>query len=237
MMLRCGLAALTVGVLLAIPLYLSGCTEAGAVAYAVVGDIPTDAEYNLARVPTLVMVENYPNADESADDADILARYIIQNLNKNLNEKEKKKEEKKKLAPIVFVDTMKLYDLRTLDANKFHKMKIQEIGRRVGARQVVYVSLDSMSVQSIGRSEMMRGVGSARVKVVNCVSGQTLWPQESGGGYPVGFESNIVTPQQDITYHEAQDKTMRAMAKNISQLFYKHGPDDDDNNDDQFSPD
>jgi hypothetical protein len=110
-------------------------------------------------------------------------------------------------------------------------MKIQEIGRAVGAKQVIYISMDSFGVQSTGGTEMMRGLGSARVKVINCLTGQTQWPEESTGGYPVNFESKLITPQQNITYLQARDGTMRTIAVNISRLFYKWQPANDDSND------
>lgn len=219
--------------LLILPFAASGCTAAGAAAYVLMGDAPVDAQYILPRVSTLVLVENYTNADATQDDADVLTHYIIDDLKKHLNNK--KKEEKKKELPIVFIDPQKIYDLRTLDSRKYHRMKIQDIGRAVGARQVIYVSLDSVDVQNMGGTEIMRGVGSARVKVINTVTGQTQWPAEFTGGYPVGFQSKLVTPQENISYDQARDRTMRTTAQSISRLFYKYNPGDDDEDDD-FSP-
>ena len=73
----------------------AGCQAAGALAYVVAGDAPVEPEYKLPRVQeTLVFVENYTNADVTEDDADVLSRYIVDNLKKkNLNNK--KKEDKK----------------------------------------------------------------------------------------------------------------------------------------------
>jgi hypothetical protein len=230
---RCCWMLLISSLLAGLAMSAAGCQAAGALAYVVAGDAPVEPEYKLPRVETLVFVENYTNADVTEDDADVLSRYIVDNLKKNLNNK--KKEDKKQEIPMVFVDPLGLYDLRTADAEKFHQMKIQEIGRQLGAKQVLYVTLDSIGVQSTGGSEMMRGMGSARVKVINCATGQTQWPEESTGGFPVNFESKLITPQQEITYEQARDGTMRTMALSISRLFYKYNPSDDDETD-TFAP-
>jgi hypothetical protein len=232
--LRCGLAASAASAFLLItltllPLSTSGCEAAGAIAYAAVGDVPVEPEYILSRVPTLIFVESYTNPDTTQDDADVLAHYVRDNLKKNLNNR--KKEEKKKEIPMVFIDPQSLYDLRTLDSDKFHHMKIEDIGRRLGAKQVIYINMNSIGVTYAGGADIMKGVGSVRVKVVSCANGQTLWPQESSAGYPVSFESKLITPQQEITYDQARDSTMRTMALNVSRLFYSYNPADDDDMD------
>ena len=139
---------------------------------------------------------------------------------------------------MVFVDPLEDSTIcaRRMRIN-FIRWKIQEIGRQLGAKQVLYVTLDSIGVQSTGGSEMMRGMGSARVKVINCATGQTQWPEESTGGFPVNFESKLLTPQQEVTYEQARDGTMRHFhgGLSISRLFYKYNPSDDDETD-TFAP-
>jgi hypothetical protein len=222
LVLYCGLAVLAAG----LPFFLGGCAEAGIAAYALVGDVPVDAEYELPRVPTLVFVENYVNPDASGDDANVLSRYIAADLKKHLGKPEKKNG--KKLPPLKLIDPMDLYNLRMADSTKFHQMEIQQIGRKLGAKQVIYVSMYSMDVQELGAADMMRGSGAARVKVVSSATGQTLWPEESSGGYPVSFESKLITPQQNTTAEQVRDKTMRRMAHEIARLFYKWNPSNED---------
>ena len=204
---------------------VSGCAVAGVAAYILMGDAPVNPQYKLQHVPTLVFVENYSHPD-STEDADVLSRYIIEDLKKNLNPK-KGKDNDTNVPPIKFIDPMAIYDLRTADEARFHEMKIQEIGRDVHAEQVIYITFDSLGVESVGANEMMHGMGSVRVKVVSCKTGQTLWPQESGGGYPVSYESKLMTPQQQLTFDEERDFTLRKMAHNIARLFYKWNPADE----------
>lgn len=202
---------------------LPGCVAAGAAAYALMGDNPVDAQYKLPHRPTLVFVENYSNPDATNDDADVLSRYIVLDLKKHLDAKKKKGEP----DPVPLIDPMAIYNLRAANPVRFHKMKIQEIGRDLHAAQIIYVSLDSLGLQSMGTSEMMHGVGSARVKVISAATGLTLWPMESSGGYPAGYQSKLITPQQDVTYDQARDQTLQAVAHSIARLFYKWNPADE----------
>jgi hypothetical protein len=204
---------------------LAGCAAAGVAAYKVFGDTPVDPAYQLPKVPTVVLVENFQSPDATRDDADQLARNIIDDLRK------KDKRDKKGAVAVEFlplIDPMKVYDLRSNDPVKYRKMRIQEIGRAVGAKQVLYVDLGGAGVQTMMGSDMLRGAGSARVMVVNCETGQTQWPQESGAGYPVGFESKLLRPADDITYDRVRNRTLEALAHRVGRLFYKWKPDEEE---------
>lgn len=233
--IQLGLKLLAVLLLSCAAFSLCGCVPLGVAAYVVEGQVPVPAEYDLPRQKTLVFVENYVDPDASEDDADVLERYIINDLRKHMGQIPKKGDKKAK-PPLKLVDSIELYDLRTADPAKFHKMKIQEIGRALGAKQVLYVSLITMNVQQMGQADLMRGTAGARLKVINATNGETMWPQESSEGYPVGFESKLITPQENVTYEQARDTTMRTLSHDISRLFYKWKPDDEENDSDFEDP-
>src|SRR5438477_5408747 len=149
---------------------LPGCAAAGVAAYKVMGPPDVPAQYVPAHQPLLVIVENYRRPSAALTDSDLLARYIEQNLNEH------------QTAPIVA--TSKVYELKSSRPEDFRKMTVAQIGREVGARQILYVDLTDATVEPLVGGEALRGSAAARVKIIDA-GGQTLWPKDMTDGYPV----------------------------------------------------
>jgi len=202
---------------------LSGCAAGGFVANKLTPPPRTDAEYTLPKKPTLVLVENYNDPSGSLRaDAETLSRYIYDDL---LKQTEKKGD--KQVPVFDLVDWKKIHDLHTADPAAFQKMTIHEVGKALGAGQVIYVQLlYSDLLGSIG-GDMLRGRAGVRARVVDCETGQTLWPSGTSQGEPLGFETELLRAKDGVTGMEVRDDTLQGLGKKIARLFHEWGPQDD----------
>lgn len=190
---------------------LGGCMLAG-LAMSRVGPDPTmPARYTPRQEELLVLVEDYRNAAALAVTAEQMDRSIAEDLIAH------------KAAPVVNPD--RLTELRSAKGDAYRQMKIPEIGRSVGAKQVVYADVIGFSTEATVGSQIMRGHAEARVRVVDCTTGQTLWPTEAGAGFPVAVDVPF-TPTEDGGNDAAMRQTMaRMLADKIGKLFHGYSVD------------
>jgi hypothetical protein len=192
----------------------------GAITQKLYGNMPVDPVYVLTNEPLVVLVENYRNPVGSSADAMMVTRFINEDLKENL------KPEKDKPPKITLIDYAELLELENGAPSEFSKMKIAEVGRRLGAKQVLYVDLMVSGVDQTPGSEMLRGVFNARVKVVDAATGQSRWPNDMAGGYAVGWESKPQRPSKDVYPAAVRERALRIGSHYIARLFYKWKPED-----------
>src|SRR5207302_8819640 len=104
------------------------------------------------KEPLLVMVENFRRPSAALTDSDLLARYIERELTDH------------DVVPIVAGS--KVYELKTQRPEDFRKMSVAQIGREVGARQILHVDLIDNTIEPLLGGEALRGEASARVKLI-----------------------------------------------------------------------
>lgn len=100
-------------------------------------------------------------------------------------------------------------------------LTIDEIGRAVGAEMVIYITVDAFRVTS--EDAMPRPICLMRVKVVDAISGERIFP-EASGGIPVSAQMNFktefaYTPEQ---LPRLQDELARFSGLRASQVFWEH---------------
>ena len=185
---------------------VSGCAAIGAVAYKVAGDVRIPAEYKPADKPTLVLVENYQNPDQYRTAATQMERDIGEELKKN------------KVTQVIPVEKLEI--LRSGDVAAYRKMRIDEVGKAVGAKQVIYVNLVKFNAATPIGSGDMSGLCEGLVRVIDVETGRTLWPTDTSAGRAVKYETKH-EEAVDFTSHSAvQDQMSSAMADRIARLFY-----------------
>jgi hypothetical protein len=175
------------------------------------------AEFVPPKEPTLVLVENYRSAAAGDADSDRLASLIGQELKDN------------KVAPLV--DVAALADLRDRDLDAYRKMSVADIGRAVGAKQVVYVNVYDYSTEAPIAGDMVKWKASVKVKIVDSQTGALRWPQDLADGDPVNAETNYkeVDPEKgDIL---VRDQMNKLLAQKIGNLFHDWQKDADDGSD------
>lgn len=206
------LRALVCGALLASS---AGCNVAGVIGYAAGGVMKIPPEYKLENRPTLVLVENYENPDLYALPADRLERGVADDLTDG------------KVAK--FVASQKVTDLKSTDPSDYHKMDIPELGRAVGAKQVVYVNLVQFSVDAPAGGERFVGKAEVHVKVVDSENGRTLWPPDSSGGRVIKYETKPTEDVDATKFGLVEDQLCQSVTQKIARLFLETTQEEQDN--------
>jgi len=190
-----------------------GCEIIGTVAHIAVGDPPIPAQYEPAKTPTLVLVENYRSPGAVQLDGDQVAHLICEEL-----------KEKGKLDVI---DPDKLVPIREEDPAKFQRMTIPELGQAVGAKQVIYVDLIESDFSADTSQSVVHATATARVRVVDVASSETLWPASPPDGKEL---SNKIDFDPIDTSHALSMHTdmLTQLSSQISKLFYKWKADNTD---------
>lgn len=185
-----------------------GCAGVGAIGYKIFGAPTQQPLFRPARVPTLIFVENFAHPATSSRDAEMLQQLLYEQFVEH------------EIVPVISPDeVLKLKG--KLGEAEFQKLSIATIGQRVGAKQVVYVDLTYAVVEAAVGSDFIRGSASARVRLIDAESGDTIWPLEVAQGYPVSWETPLpkVQERQDASLVRAQ--LHGSLALRIGRLFRK----------------
>ena len=202
------LATLAAGLLLI--LGAGGCALPSAIAYKVFGPPPIPARYTPHPTePMLVLVENPFSGAVAIPEADELASVIYHDLDEH------------KVAPMI--DPAKVNDLRDRSPNMFAKMSIAEIGRTVGARQVLYVHIDRLDLDSPTATDMVKTRMAASVKVVDAETAMTTFPQ-TGESEPFEHQTPHVRLDASTNRSELKRVLLRAGGVEIARWFYPWKP-------------
>jgi hypothetical protein len=183
-----------------------GCTILGVAAAKLAPDPVIPPQYELAKEPTLVLVENFHNPASLRMQADSLNRALCDDLLAN------------DAAPLV--DSEDAAALRRKDVEAYRKMPLDAIGKAVGATQVIYVDLESFEVTHALASELYSGTALARVRVVGD-NGDVLWPSDSAGGYPISVKVNPRHTAQGVAEDAVRQQLTSDLSMKIGRLFHK----------------
>jgi hypothetical protein len=189
--------------------FLSGCAMAAVAAYKIAGPPDEPAKFVPAKVPTLVMVENYRHQSAVNAQAERLARQLADDL------------EAHKVAPLIPID--KLQELRDAKPKEFPTMTIAQIAHELGAEQVIYVELRSADVTPMSGGVGFMGEATATVKLVDGIHGETIWPSEQSEGYPVVAATKVGSTNYP-TPADVRNVLYAQMTDQISKLFHKWKP-------------
>jgi hypothetical protein len=192
---------------------LAGCSLVGAVA-----DRAITPTVNAKYVPNkkdsmLVLVESYGLSLDSG----IESQHMALTLDRSLRDD--------KIATTV--DQQKLERLRDADPDQYRKMTIAEIGRRVGARQVLYVHIGRDEIVKPPGSGQMRGHIEAVVKIVDSATGDTRWPTDSSSE-AVQITTDWIPDASGTTDADLRATMADQMAQDIGRLFHDYHPDDEE---------
>jgi len=192
---------------------LAGCQIAGAVA-----DRAVTPTVNAKYVPNnkdsmLVLVESY----NLSLDSGIESQHMALTLGRSLRDD--------KIATTV--DQQKLERLRDADPDQYRKMTIAEIGRRVGARQVLYVHIGRDEIVKPPGSGQMRGHLEAIVKIVDSATGDTRWPTDTTSE-TVQITTDWIPDRSGTTDADLRARMADQMAQDIGRLFQDYHPDEEE---------
>lgn len=185
----------------------AGCVAAGYIAHVASGPPKVQALYTPTTRPTAVLVDSRNQRGVDSALRDQLASLLTVEL------------EDRKVVPVVAFH--RIYDLRHADPRGFRQLKVDEVGRRVGAEQVIYVEILESDFVPTSAGMLLKGSLTAVVRVVDVETGDVLWPTTMSEGYMVAVE----TPFQERRAASAdavREAVCRLMADRIARLFYTY---------------
>jgi len=191
--------------------FSSGCEVAGVLLHTAIGEPPVPAQFEPPKEPTLILVENYRSPDSMQLDGDQIAHQIG--------------EELKKEAKLDLVDSEKLQELREDDVEAYRKMKITDVGKAANAKTVIYVDLLESEVSQDPSQGAVHAVATARIKVVDVKTGNTLWPSDASHGKELSqtVEYDQLDGQRAVAMHT---EMLTKLSSKIAKLFYTWKPED-----------
>jgi hypothetical protein len=193
---------------------LTSCTAVGAIAGKVLGPSKVTPEYVPPPTePLLVLAEGLGERGGDLEPAaDELARLVSEDLKRH------------KVAPIVPED--KLVELRSARAAEYPGMTVMQIGKAVGAKQVICVDLKAADLTALPGSDVMQGHVWARVKVVDVETGRTRWPT-TGDGHELNTPTEYIRDNARGTPLAMREQMIQDLAGAIARLFYTYEPEND----------
>jgi hypothetical protein len=202
---RCAAALLAASVC-----FTAGCQMIGVAADRASGGPTVKAKYVPEKNdPMLVFVESYGLVLDSGIESEHMTLSLQQALEDN------------KIAPLVNQQALeKLEDAHPQD---YHKMTIADIGRKLGAKQVLYVNITRAEIAKPGGSGQMRGHMEALVKIVDSASADTRWPTDSPSEF-VQITTGWIPDNANKTDSDVRAQMADQMADDIAKLFHEYHP-------------
>ena len=180
-------------------------------------DEPVKAKTTINKAdPIVVFVEGMENPAEFEPIADEMAINLTRNLHAH------------NLAPVI--DYRKMLDLRATES-KIETMSVAAIGRRVGAKQVLYVNFKHAKVEIPPGHDIYTMDFDLRVSLVDVATGHTLWPPDSSGGYPLHPDMGMVRVEPEISLAGVRSQALQDLADQITRLFITYHPSDNPSED------
>jgi hypothetical protein len=183
----------------------ASCSTAALVMYKLSPPQKVPAKYVPKKEPMLVLVENYENPSVTHISAQQLATALRADLERN------------NVAPLV--DPDRLVELRDANPDGYRKLSIPQIGQSVGARQVLYINLQTLTVE--GDGVMARGIAQGQLKIVDATTGQTRWPTDLAAGHEVLVQTPFTRLDEHTTESTLQASLIAGVSDQVSKLFYK----------------
>lgn len=196
-------------------LAIGGCDILGTGAVVADSLFPprVDPQYVPLKTETmLVLVENRQNPGMVLPESDQLTGFICADLTAQ--------------NVCNVIPQAKLEELRDKDPDALKKMSITEIGKALGAQQVLYVDVVRVDT-SVVAGTTTNGRVDMQVHVVDVPSGKTAWPVAPAVPAPVSFQTHLtqqVPADRIVLFHE---QLMRGAATSVSRLFYEWDPESD----------
>lgn len=200
--------AVFAALLLVLMFTTGGCAALGVVTYKIFGPPSEPAVHKIAKVPTIIICENFEHPTTSARDSEMLQQLTFEQF------------AGRKIAPMISPDFMNEVRGRMTE-EQFRKLSIAGLGREAGAEQVVYIDLIQAGIESAVGSDFLRGRGSVRVRLIDTKSGDTIWPKEIFEGFPISFETPVPRSDQRTNQTLARAQLHEGLALRIGRLFRK----------------
>lgn len=200
-----------------------GCAILGAIAYKASGSPTIKAQYVPAKEPMVVFVQRSQNPADAGRASDRIARLVTDDLKAHnvgplVDPSAVSELQGRRAGSSVWASRV---ETRPSTRPATGPRTVADVGRAVGASQVLYVDLVTFSVEPAAATEMMDSRIEARVRVVDADTGQTRWPTDTTQGYAVTAGTSFAKPGTKA----ADEATVREqlcvdLAAKVARLFY-----------------
>lgn len=195
-------------------LWLGGCNIVTPVSYLVFGPEKVEAQYELKDVPTVVYIDDRQNVVNPVS----LRRMIADSASTDLM------QFNCVTTTISGQDAMAIV-LQKEKSNKV--MSIEDIGKAVGAQQVIYVEMQMFTESPDGATP--RPTAQALVRVIDIDQHERVFPPTDGTEKSRTIQASLrVVDYNELRNSASRGKLMQDLAKEtgvvIAKLFYKHEP-------------
>ena len=110
---------------------------------------------------------------------------------------------------------------------QFGRKSMAEVGRAVGAEQVLYVDLKDVGVEQIPGSGAIRSSATAEVRLVDAATGALIWPMHNSAGHVVSYETPMTRLTDRINPMQMRTAAVVGLADAIAKCFYDWKPGED----------
>lgn len=202
----------------------TACEQGAVLVSAIKGPEKIEPLYDLEDVPTLIMVDDPKHLLNNPGLARQIATTAIHYLKFH-----------EALPNATFIEPKELAKLEAEFGDRWASTPIDEIGRRLGAEQVVHATIKS--AQFHVADTLYRPEASIEVKVINVTDGRRAWPEASiladpqrmPPGYLIQIKENYQSRDSRYIGDSTPDDLARRMADEaglrLARLFYSWQPD------------
>lgn len=115
-----------------------------------------------------------------------------------------------------------LLDLRIANPRQFEEWDPEQIGRELGADQILQIEIKKFALKDDAINPMWHGQMEAMVTVID-LDGKTVWPDDRLHGFPMEPVEIRTNKEATPAYSEKLKQLLSlAMADSVSKLFYDH---------------
>ncbi len=201
-------------------LAISACEQAAVLSEAIRGPEKIGPLYVLPDVPTLVMIDDPQHHLSNPG----LARQIATTAVHYLSFHET-------LITASFIDPKELSKLEAELGRRWATTPIDEIGRRLGAKQIIYAKINSAKFHFV--DTLYRPEATIEVKVIDADTGKRLWPEapaladpdRTPPGHLIQIKDHYVSRDSRYVGDSTPDDLARRLADNagllVARLFYE----------------
>ena len=203
-----------------------GCTAVGAMAYKFSPPPTIPAQYTPAREPMVVFVQRSRNPSDVQLDADRIARFVTDDLRSHgvggpmIDSNLLVAARPQRTGTSVWAAAQRTTTTGPAGPGNGGPVTVADLGRAVGAAQVLYVDLTDFNVERAMASEMIKGEVDASVWVIDAHTGQVRWPTDTSQGFAISVPTPYMHPGEKLDETVLREQMAQAIAGRIARLFY-----------------
>lgn len=201
--------AATSTVCCALVMLLSGCALSVVdLTATMIGPPPVQAEFVPQRKPMVVLVIDPPDPTGAIGDAEPIATELERTIRDH------------NVAPIV--ESSRVSSLRSRSPVQYAMMTPAQIGRAVGAEQILRVAIMRSSLDSGASADMLKGQIAASVTLLDTGSGAVLFPTDGAAAATITYATPMLRIGDEVNAATVRQNMCTGLADRIAKLFYAH---------------